>query len=109
MYNPRLGIRRSAIALAIAAVLGAGGALPAQAHTTGPQLVSHVDGIAPAAPGVDYSLLMTSRFREELGECTVVSTGGLGDVVSPHSSAIQHHEPWLTLHGLRLIYERNQP
>ena len=23
--------------------------------------------------------------------------------------AIEHHEPWLTLHGLRLIYERNQP
>ena len=60
MYNQRLGIfRQIAIALAIAAVLGAGGALPAQAHTTGPQLISHVDGVAPAAPGVDYSLLST--------------------------------------------------
>ncbi|HWD71095.1 MAG TPA: hypothetical protein VG779_01090 [Actinomycetota bacterium] len=60
MYNQRLGtFRRIAIALAIAAVLTAGGALPAQAHTTGPQLISHVDGIVPAAPGVDYSLLST--------------------------------------------------
>jgi hypothetical protein len=60
VYNQRLGtLRRSAIALAIAGVLTAGGALPAQAHTTGPQLISHVDGIVPAAPGVDYSLLST--------------------------------------------------
>ncbi|HKN49864.1 MAG TPA: hypothetical protein VJ010_06515 [Actinomycetota bacterium] len=60
MYNQRPGtFWRSAIALAIAAVLTAGGALPAQAHTTGPQLISHIDGIAPAAPGVDYSLLST--------------------------------------------------
>ncbi len=60
MYNQRLGtFRRSAIALAIAAVLTVGGALPAEAHTTGPQLISHIDGIAPAAPGVDYSLLST--------------------------------------------------
>lgn len=49
------------------------------------------------------------RIQAELGECTVISTGGLGDVVSPHSVAIEHHEPWLTLHGLRLIYERNAP
>jgi hypothetical protein len=21
---------------------------------------------------------------------------------------IEHHEPWLTLHGLRLIFEKNQ-
>jgi hypothetical protein len=52
-------LRQGAIVLAIAAALGAGGALPAEAHTTGPQLISHVDGIVPAAPGVDYSLLST--------------------------------------------------
>jgi hypothetical protein len=27
--------------------------------------------------------------------------------VAPHSSRIEHREPWLTLHGLRLVYERN--
>jgi type III pantothenate kinase len=43
----------------------------------------------------------------ELGECTVVSTGGLADLITPFSRRIQHTEPWLTLHGLRLVYEKN--
>jgi type III pantothenate kinase len=50
---------------------------------------------------------MCERFAAELGPCAVVATGGLSDVIAPFSSAIEHHEPWLTLHGLRLVYERN--
>jgi hypothetical protein len=30
-------------------------------------------------------------------------------LIMPFSRTIQHHEPWLTLHGLRLIFERNLP
>ena len=26
-------------------------------------------------------------------------------LIAPYSRAIEHHEPWLTLHGLRIIYE----
>jgi type III pantothenate kinase len=51
---------------------------------------------------------MCERFREELGDITVVATGGLASVIAPLSKSIEHHEPWLTLHGLRLIYERNR-
>jgi hypothetical protein len=25
----------------------------------------------------------------------------------PFSRTIQHNEPWLTLHGLRIVFERN--
>ena len=28
-------------------------------------------------------------------------------IIAPLSQTIEHHEPWLTLHGLRLVYERN--
>jgi type III pantothenate kinase len=52
---------------------------------------------------------MVERIEAELGEkATVVSTGGLSGLITPLSSTILHHEPWLTLHGLRLIYEKNQ-
>ena len=36
------------------------------------------------------------------------ATGGLSGLIGPLSSAISHVEPWLTLHGLRLIFEKNQ-
>ena len=29
------------------------------------------------------------------------------EIIAPLSQSIEHHEPWLTLHGLRLVYERN--
>jgi len=51
---------------------------------------------------------LVDRFQAELGECTVISTGGLAEPIIKHSRTIQHHEPWLTLQGLRIIFERNQ-
>lgn len=47
------------------------------------------------------------RFVEELGESTVVGTGGLSEVIAPYSEEIEYVEPWLTLHGLRIVFERN--
>jgi len=47
------------------------------------------------------------RFMEELGPSTVVATGGMSELIAPHASSIDHVEPWLTLHGLRIVYERN--
>lgn len=47
------------------------------------------------------------RIEDELGECTVVSTGGLAGLIAPFSSVIEFEEPWLTLHGLRLVHRKN--
>ncbi|HEY1989039.1 MAG TPA: type III pantothenate kinase [Acidimicrobiales bacterium] len=47
------------------------------------------------------------RFAGVLGECTVVATGGLAELIAPYSEEIEYLEPWLTLHGLRIIFERN--
>lgn len=41
------------------------------------------------------------------GDPVVVATGGLAPAIVAECSTIQHHEPWLTLDGLRLIWERN--
>jgi type III pantothenate kinase len=38
---------------------------------------------------------------------TVIATGGLAPLVLDEISVIDAHEPWLTLIGLRLVYERN--
>ena len=54
---------------------------------------------------VDY---LVDKFKDELGECTVVATGGLAELIAPMSRTIDHIEPWLTLHGLRIVWERNQ-
>ena len=51
---------------------------------------------------------IVDRFQAELGECTVVSTGGLAELIMNVSRTIQHHEPWLTIQGLRIVFERNQ-
>jgi type III pantothenate kinase len=51
---------------------------------------------------------LVDRIQEELGDCTVLSTGGLAPLITPFSRRIQHIEPWLTLHGLRLVHEKNR-
>jgi type III pantothenate kinase len=52
---------------------------------------------------------LVDRICDELGQNVkaVIATGGLAGVVVPESETITHHEPDLTLIGLRLMYERN--
>jgi type III pantothenate kinase len=51
---------------------------------------------------------VVDRFTAELGECEVIGTGGLGELIIPHTRTVSHFEPWLTLYGLRIVFERNQ-
>lgn len=52
---------------------------------------------------------MVARFYEELGpDMKVIATGGLSEIVSRETSVIQHIAPWLTLDGLRIIWDLNQ-
>lgn len=51
---------------------------------------------------------MVERMQKELGgHATVVATGGLADAIVPLCHTVDHHEPWLTLEGLRFIFEKN--
>ena len=50
---------------------------------------------------------MARELSEDPDDVTVIATGGLAPMVLGESSVIDEHEPWLTLIGLRLVYERN--
>ncbi|MGH3491056.1 MAG: type III pantothenate kinase, partial [Actinopolymorphaceae bacterium] len=52
---------------------------------------------------------MVAELGLTLADVTVVATGGLAPLVIEQCRTVDHHEPWLTLHGLRLVYERNRP
>jgi len=52
---------------------------------------------------------IVGRIREELGaEARVVATGGLADLVAPHSRTIELVDPYLTLDGLRMVWDLNR-
>jgi type III pantothenate kinase len=47
--------------------------------------------------------------QQEMGRsCAVVATGGLAEAIANETAAISAVEPYLTLEGLRLIYEMNR-
>jgi type III pantothenate kinase len=50
---------------------------------------------------------MVKRISDELGEATVIATGGLAPMVIEECRTVDHHDPWLTLEGLRLVFDRN--
>lgn len=53
---------------------------------------------------------IVERMVEELGGArAVIATGGLAPVVIGECHTITHHEPMITLIGLRMVYEKNQP
>ncbi len=59
---------------------------------------SQVDGIVGR---------MLAELRLEPGEANVIATGGLAPLVVDECAVITEHQPWLTLLGLELVYQRN--
>ncbi len=52
---------------------------------------------------------LVARLREEMGgEVRVIATGGLARLIEPDSESIEDVDEFLTLDGLRLLYELNQ-
>ncbi len=80
--------------------------LVAPRHVIGKTTVESIQSGATYgfAGQVDY---LVGKLEQEMGEATVIATGGLAPLMADLSERIQHTEPWLTLHGLRIVHERN--
>src|ERR671918_2421413 len=52
---------------------------------------------------------IVAAIRGELGaEAPVVATGGLAELIVPHARTVEKIDPFLTLEGLRIVWERNR-
>ncbi|GFN22858.1 type III pantothenate kinase [Thermanaeromonas sp. C210] len=79
-----------------------------------PRSVIGKNTVACMQAGIMYGFIgqvegIVSRMKKELGAgAVVVATGGLAGLIAPETEAIDHLNPWLTLEGLRIVYERNK-
>jgi type III pantothenate kinase len=70
--------------------------------------------VAALQSGVVYGFAgqvdgIVTAIRKELGtDARAVATGGLAELIYPHASTIERVDPFLTLEGLRLVWERNR-
>ena len=96
--------------------LGARGAQLRKVEIARPRAVIGKNTVEALQSGILYGFAgqvdglverMSAELSEDPDEVTVVATGGLATMVLDEATGIDVHEPWLTLIGLRLVYERN--
>ncbi|MDQ1616840.1 MAG: type pantothenate kinase, partial [Actinomycetota bacterium] len=51
---------------------------------------------------------MSAVLSDNPDDVTVIATGGLAPMVIEEAATVDRYEPWLTLVGLRLVFERNR-
>lgn len=106
------GLRLAADALAGRAAKLSHVALEAPPHALGRNTIHAMQsGLIFGYVGLIEGLLqrLQREHPDQNRPLRVIGTGGLIDLIVPHTRAITHVEPWLTLTGLRLIYERMAP
>jgi type III pantothenate kinase len=108
------GVLAPGIEISMEALFARAARLP-KVPFTAPERVISQTTVAALQSGLVYGFAgqvdaIVTRIRDELGaaDAPVVATGGLAELIAPHSQTITAVDPELTLHGLRLVWDRNR-
>jgi type III pantothenate kinase len=81
--------------------------LEAPGHFIGGDTIEAIQsGIVYGSAGM-VDTLINGVFDEVGGPCRVIATGGHAQIFAKYSKIVKDVDQWLTLDGLRIIYERN--
>ena len=107
------GVLAPGVEISMEALFARAARLP-QVPFVAPERVISQTTVAALQSGLVYGFAgqvdaIVGRIRDELGapDAQVVATGGLSELIAPHSSTITAVDPELTLHGLRIVWARN--
>lgn len=108
------GMIAPGVKLALEALTGRAARLPS-VELQPPESVIGRNPVQSILSGTFYGYValvdgLIQRVWEDLGcKTAVISTGGLGKLMTAHSGFIEKFEPDLTLEGLKILYEMNSP
>jgi type III pantothenate kinase len=107
------GVLAPGIEVSMAALTARAARLFSVDFTTPPTVISK-STVGALQSGLVYGFTgqvdeIVTRIRGELGvDAPVIATGGLAELIAPHSKTIGRVDPWLTLEGLRLVWDLNR-
>jgi type III pantothenate kinase len=107
------GVLAPGVEISMDALFARAARLPKVSFTAPERVISQTT-VSALQSGLVYGFAgqvdaIVDRIREELGapDAPVVATGGLSELIAPHSRTITTVDPELTLQGLRLVWARN--
>ena len=65
-------------------------------------------GLVYGQIGQTEYIIRNIKKEADMGDIKVIATGGLGRIIEKETELIDVYDPMLTLHGMRIIFEKNR-